>query len=64
MESRADLVALALAESVALGAAGLEEVGTLLGVTCRLEVSMGERRVSCRDRQCDVSSVVESREVR
>jgi len=37
VESGADLVALTLAESVALSAAGLEEVGTLLSVTCRAE---------------------------
>jgi hypothetical protein len=33
VEVRADLVSLALLEGVALGASGLEEVGTLLSVT-------------------------------
>jgi hypothetical protein len=33
VQSRADLVALTLLQGVALGATGLEEVGTLLGVT-------------------------------
>lgn len=33
VEVGADLVALTLTESVALSATGLEEVGTLLGVT-------------------------------
>jgi len=36
VEVGADLVALTLTESVALSATGLEEVGTLLGVTCLL----------------------------
>lgn len=34
MEVRADLVALPSVQVVALLASGLEEVGTLLGVTC------------------------------
>jgi hypothetical protein len=34
MEVRANLVTLALTESVALSASGLEKVGTLLRVTC------------------------------
>ena len=34
VEIGADLVALTLAESVALSAPGLEEVGTLLCITC------------------------------
>lgn len=33
VQSRADLVALTLLQGVALSATGLEEVGTLLGVT-------------------------------
>lgn len=39
----ADLVALSVTEGVALGASGLEEVGTLLGITCRC----CQRFVSC-----------------
>jgi hypothetical protein len=35
VEHRADLVALALLQGVALRAAGLEEVGTLLSIACR-----------------------------
>lgn len=34
VEHRADLVALALLQGVALSAAGLEEVGTLLSIAC------------------------------
>ena len=34
VEGGADLVAAVLLDGVALGAAGLEEVGTLLGITC------------------------------
>ena len=34
VQRRADLVALAVLQGVALGAPGLEEVGTLLGITC------------------------------
>jgi len=34
VQRRADLVAAVLLDGVALGAARLEEVGTLLGVTC------------------------------
>lgn len=34
VESGADLVAATLLKGVALSAAGLEEVGTLLGITC------------------------------
>jgi hypothetical protein len=39
VEVRADLVSLTLTESVALLASGLEEVGTLLCVTCKRIVS-------------------------
>ena len=35
VEIGSDLVALALLEVMALGTAGLEEVGALLGVTCK-----------------------------
>jgi len=42
VEVRADLVALALLEVVALCAAGLEEVGTLLLVTCRLSLACAQ----------------------
>lgn len=41
VERGADLVAAVLLEGVALRAAGLEEVGTLLGVTCGGGVSVG-----------------------
>ena len=34
VEGGADLVAAVLLNGVALGAPGLEEVGTLLGITC------------------------------
>lgn len=36
VQSRADLVAAASLNSVALGTTGLEEVGTLLSITCGL----------------------------
>lgn len=45
VELRADLVALAGLQGVALSAAGLEEVGTLLGVTC--DESLVTARVQC-----------------
>ena len=39
VQSRSDLVAAASLDSVVLSATGLEEVGTLLGVTCTFLVS-------------------------
>lgn len=41
VQGRTDLVGTALLDSVALGATGLEEVGTLLSVSCKAIVSKG-----------------------
>lgn len=78
MEIGADLVALALLQGVALRAAGLEEVGTLLSIACddllatiytdeAIAVATKKtRRSSCLDRKADTSRITpnEMREAR
>jgi hypothetical protein len=48
VQSRADLVAAAVLDSVALGATGLEEVGTLLSVSCKVTLLAGCKRIGVR----------------